>query len=394
MPYRNEVQPLNLFGDFLAGKEAAIGQQAAQQGNALRGLQVQRGQRLNALAQDPNATPEQYMRAGDAQTGDALAGAQRQQTMDKQQAFGQLASLAAKALTLDPTQRKQFLAQAQQVYGPAFAASGADMSTYGSMLALPDDVLAQRLESVARFAQPQKEDAYTLGKNERRYVGGKEVASNIVPEGTDANGFTLGEGQTRFDAAGKPIASGPAKSNKPEAFDIASKLRTEYNAQAKEFVGVADAYQRIKDSASNPSPAGDMSLIFNFMKVLDPGSTVREGEYATAQQAGSVPQWIVAKYNKAINGESLEAGQRADFVNRSTTLYKGQETRFNNRVKSRYVDLAKRNGINPVDVISDPTTPTAQQPSAGPVRVNTPQEAMALPAGTIFMTPDGRTKVR
>jgi hypothetical protein len=404
MPYRNEVQPLNLFGDFLAGKEAAIGQQAAQQGNALRGLQVQRAQGLNALAQNPNATPEQYIRAGDAQTGDALAGAQRQQTMDKQQAFGQLASLAAKALTItDPNQRKGFLAQAQQIYGPAFAASGADMSTYSQMLALPDDVLTQRLESVAKFAQPQKPIEVAKGGSLVLPDGkGGYAAAYTSPSGEAAdNGFTLGEGQTRFDAAGKPIASGPAKSNKPESFDIASKLRSEYNAQTKEFSGVADSYQRIKDSASDPSPAGDLSLIFNFMKVLDPGSTVREGEFATAQNAGSVPSRIYAQYNKIMSGERLAPEQRADFVGRATKLYKGQEERFNNRVKSRYVDLAKRNGIDPQDVISDPTSPIATtaptapaQAASGPVKVTSPQQAMALPPGTQFVTPDGRVKVR
>ena len=39
--------------------------------------------------------------------------------------------------------------------------------------------------------------------------------------------------------------------------------------------------------------------------------------------------------------------------------------------------------------------PSAPAPGAGgPVRVNTPEEAMALPKGTVFMTPDGRRKVR
>lgn len=40
--------------------------------------------------------------------------------------------------------------------------------------------------------------------------------------------------------------------------------------------------------------------------------------------------------------------------------------------------------------------PGPQQPGQGqaPVRVNTPQEAMALPPGTQFVTPDGRVKVR
>lgn len=36
----------------------------------------------------------------------------------------------------------------------------------------------------------------------------------------------------------------------------------------------------------------------------------------------------------------------------------------------------------------------SQQPQSGPVRVSSPQEAMQLPPGTQFVTPDGRVKVR
>ena len=43
-----------------------------------------------------------------------------------------------------------------------------------------------------------------------------------------------------------------------------------------------------------PDAAGDMALIFSYMKMLDPNSTVREGEYATAQDAGSIPHASLA----------------------------------------------------------------------------------------------------
>lgn len=359
MPYRNEVRPLNLYEDFQAGRANALGRQADEQGNALRGMQLQRAQRLNALA--PDATPEEYMRAGDVQTGAALAGYQQNQQADKRQSLARAGSIAKQALSIqDPAMRKGFLQQAISTYGQDFAALGSDMSQVQQMLALPDEKLLPMLQQASQFA-PQSEDAYTLGKNEKRFVGGREVAANIVPEGTDANGFTLSPEQIRFDAQGQPIARGAPKAapSKPELFDVASKLRGEYNAQSKEFTGVADSYQRIRDSAADPSPAGDLSLIFNFMKVLDPGSTVREGEFATAQNAGSVPSRIYAQYNKVMSGERLAPDQRADFVGRATKLYKGQEERFNTRVKGRYEGLAKRYGLDPAEVLSDPSASVA-----------------------------------
>ena len=55
-----------------------------------------------------------------------------------------------------------------------------------------------------------------------------------------------------------------------------------------------EAYGRIhaaKDAP--PSGASDIALLYGYMKVLDPGSTVREGEFATASNAGGIPDKIV-----------------------------------------------------------------------------------------------------
>ena len=94
----------------------------------------------------------------------------------------------------------------------------------------------------------------------------------------------------------------------------AKDLRGEFINQSKVFVSVRDAYNRVEASAKDPSPAGDLSMIFNYMKILDPGSVVRESEFATAANSGSVPQRIRAQYNKVVAGERLDKNMRADFL--------------------------------------------------------------------------------
>lgn len=136
----------------------------------------------------------------------------------------------------------------------------------------------------------------------------------------------------------------------PPDFKEVQSLRKEFAAETKSFLDVNDAYTRVLESAKDPSPAGDMALIFNYMKVLDPGSTVREGEFATAQQAGSIPQSIIAKYNKARDGTILEDGQRKDFVDRAGKLFEGA-ARNNKKREAEYTRLAKLRGINPDEVI-------------------------------------------
>jgi hypothetical protein len=159
MAYQNQVRPLNLFADYMSGKQAAQDEQTNQQQNALRNMQLQRAQNLNALNQNAAATPEQYIRAGDAQTGAALQGLQDKQQADKTQSLGRLATLAQKALSIqDPAQRKAFLASPEvaQIFGPDFQAIGAD-HTRGlqELQTLPDEQLQQRLQQVAQFAQPK-----------------------------------------------------------------------------------------------------------------------------------------------------------------------------------------------------------------------------------------------
>lgn len=165
MPYQNEVLPIDIAGRFQQGRVDALNRQGLQQRNALGQLQVQQAQGLNALAQNPTATPEQYIRAGDIAGGTALAGIQQQQETDKQQSLARVGGIAKQALSIaDPGQRKGFLQQALTAYGKDFQALGSDMSQVPQMLALPDDQLAQHLQQVAQFAAPPT--PIKLGANE------------------------------------------------------------------------------------------------------------------------------------------------------------------------------------------------------------------------------------
>lgn len=141
-----------------------------------------------------------------------------------------------------------------------------------------------------------------------------------------------------------------ATKRETEIFKRATTLRKEFVANSKDFVKVRDSYNRIEASAKDPSPAGDLALIFNYMKVLDPGSTVREGEFATAESSGSVPSRISAKYNKILEGERLAPEQRKDFLKRSKSLYNEQLV-SQKRLAKNYKGLARRAGAKEEDVL-------------------------------------------
>ncbi len=125
-------------------------------------------------------------------------------------------------------------------------------------------------------------------------------------------------------------------------FERASKLRSEISKVSTEFNKLNSAFGRIEATVTgDPSAAGDIALIFNFMKMLDPGSVVREGEFATAQQATGVPQRILNQYNKIIEGERLNPKQRTDFLNQSRKIFDRAQS-DNEKAINKLVDIGKQ----------------------------------------------------
>ena len=135
---------------------------------------------------------------------------------------------------------------------------------------------------------------------------------------------------------------------------LATNLRKEFNTITKEMRDIGLAYGKIEASTREPSAAGDIALLINYMKMLDPGSVVREGEFATAQNAGGVDARVRARYNQALEGKLLSEEQRADFLasaGRVLVPYRDQFETF----KQRYSTLAQSQGVKPSDVvINDP----------------------------------------
>lgn len=164
--------------------------------------------------------------------------------------------------------------------------------------------------------------------------------------------ISVSPGTTLFDPrTNKAIYTAPQKPGEgtPKA---AKELRDEFTKQSKTFVDVRDSYNRITSSAKDPSAAGDLAVIFNYMKMLDPESVVRESEFATAANSAGVPERIRAQYNKVLNGERLAAKTRADFVDRAKRLYQ-EQSKTHSKLRQEYERLAKSYGANPTDVIID-----------------------------------------
>jgi hypothetical protein len=102
------------------------------------------------------------------------------------------------------------------------------------------------------------------------------------------------------------------------------------NQEVKDFRNVANATRQIITLAQSEGTAmGDIGLIFSYMKALDPGSVVREGEQATAQNAAGVPEQIRNAYNRLASGQRLSPEQRTDMANTALNIYGARSQAYN-----------------------------------------------------------------
>lgn len=151
-------------------------------------------------------------------------------------------------------------------------------------------------------------------------------------------------------------------------FSVKTGLRKEFNLlpDVKAFNDVATSYDVISDIANkkNPSPQDDLSLIYSFMKMLDPLSVVREGEFATAENSASVPDRIRNVYNKVLTGNRLNSSQRAQYANTAGGVYESRKRRYD-EVVDEYSDYARDAGLDPKEVFR-------ARGKAGPASVTEP----------------------
>ena len=175
---------------------------------------------------------------------------------------------------------------------------------------------------------------------------------------SDAAAKKSGAEAARAEAEAKQMSAGIIPIDKrPE---LETKFRKEYNDQTKPYQEVKSAYGRVL--SSEDTAVGDLSLIFGYMKMLDPGSVVREGEFATAQNAAGVPERIMNIYNKVATGQRLSPSQRDSFKGQAKGLYssalEGEKT-----VRTGLERISKGYGLNTNNIFY---SATEQAPAGAP----------------------------
>ena len=137
----------------------------------------------------------------------------------------------------------------------------------------------------------------------------------------------------------------------PKIGDV-SDLGKRWLSESQNFLSMMDSANQLLASAKENSAAGDIGMIFTFMKALDPTSVVREGEQASAQNAAGVPERVRNVYNNLLTGKRLSPRQRKEFISLANSLVKSGMPEQERRNKY-FTDLSNAYNISPSLVVRD-----------------------------------------
>ena len=275
--------------------------------------------------------------------------------------------------------------QRAMLAGPTPQEAGANIGVEALAAAPGDAAAAAQVETATRTAA----EPFDIRAEERGRRPQTTLGQLIFDRDMTARQF--GEDSPQAKAFDDAISTG---GETPDLSDIAG-LRKEFTKLSGEFISVQDAYSRVL--AAPDTAAGDVGLVFAFMKMLDPGSVVREGEFATAAAAAGLPDRIVALAQRVDTGKRLTSPQVADFKNVARQIY-NQQVQGQRLLEGTFRRLSDRQGMASdqvvipfvrerfTETVTDPP-PAQERPAEKPVirTLSTEDEVNALQSGEEFI---------
>lgn len=171
-----------------------------------------------------------------------------------------------------------------------------------------------------------------------------------------------------MDAIKKATTHAPATSvsvnTGQKGFDNTLKLRGDFRSEPiyKAHQEVQSAHSQITQAIKQASPAGDLAAATKIMKILDPGSVVRESELGMAMAASGMLDRLTNYAQMRISGEKLTPTQRQDFKRLADALL-GESAKAYNAKRGEYQGIADRNELNAIDVVG-PESKAPAMPAA------------------------------
>jgi hypothetical protein len=155
-----------------------------------------------------------------------------------------------------------------------------------------------------------------------------------------------------------------------KTFEQEEKLRKEFQGRTKVYGELGTTFNNIKSSAEAKNGPGDIALITGFMKMLDPGSVVRETEFATARDTAGLYERLLNTSQKLQSGQlfALDSKQRQEYVNLAKQYLDSAQKKAGED-KTALGVVVKNYRLNPENVFGPETAAAPATPSPNSVTV-------------------------
>lgn len=142
-------------------------------------------------------------------------------------------------------------------------------------------------------------------------------------------------------------ATSVAVNSGQKGFENERGLRGDFKAEPvyKAYQEMQSAHGQIVQSLEQATPVGDLAAATKIMKLLDPGSVVRESELGMAMAASGLLDRITNYGNMIVTGQKLTPTQRKEFRALADKLYSESVNQYNNK-RNEYLRLGGEYGIN------------------------------------------------
>lgn len=255
------------------------------------------------------------------------------------------AAPAATAASAQPDMRAQIL----------------EMATSGN------PILVDRAKALAEVLKLNEPKYQTVGDSLVRVDGSKPEAvyrappkQEAAPSAVREYEFAVGQGyKGSFQQWARESDSAKAPKVAVDLRDPTAVARAGIDLQDrvrgafKDDHVIANQFRAMVDAYKNPSAQGDTALLYSFFKVLDPASTVREGELDLVLSSRSIPDKFKGYAQKLATGQTLMPNERLDLLTQAGRQVQTRMPRAHRDVQA-YTENAKRLSLDPRIYVPNP----------------------------------------
>lgn len=141
-----------------------------------------------------------------------------------------------------------------------------------------------------------------------------------------------------------------------ELFEAENKILADYTKKTKELVESEISYNKLAEARNAKDGVGDLAMVFSFMKMLDPGSVVRESEFSAAQNTAGLFQKLLVAAENIQKGDLLSEKQRTNFLELSKKFLEAGRLHMAKIRLDKGLQV-KNYGLNPVNIFGSEIAP-------------------------------------